>query len=683
MVKPERAFEIKMEEDSLFDRRLHPRIKAELSAVLSTNRERIVAQIIDITTEGAALRMPAGVLGIGDTVTVQFAMPRGGAAVSATGVICSLQSSVDKTCKVGVRFIQIPLEFRNLLSEWFAIRLKDRSAIDDRRTKNEIISRRVEFRNRRSARIIGVVDALNGLPSDAPWAILPPAYGETKTSVLITSYYLARNGFHCLRYDATNHTGESDGEIMHWSLRSMADDLQSAINYLEKEYGVHRTAVAAYSMAARAAIKAAAEDPRISTLVTLVGVVDLQATLKKAYKEDLIGTYMQGKRWGITEVLGFQVDLSSIEAAISGSFHSLQTTIEDLKKTKAKIVQIVTEHDLWVNLQDVRETVQAVGCEIKIISGAFHQLSENPAIAKLAMRTVVQKCLESECGKSVPLDSVHEPMLREIALQSRIEKEILRNLNSSFKEKEVEFWEKYLSSFDFILRSHDYQQLYEIAMNWLPARDKHRFLDAGCGVGNFIIWLLNNFSERQNVNGDRGLLDISSVEYVGLDYVETALSKAKQRLKTILGDATPSTKLAGWSFVYGDLNKRLSFEDNFFDFCCGNMVLSYVDDPLFTLREFYRITSPGGRLFLTSLKHSPDLGVIFNEFAKDAQKEDLEKARELLNNAGGIRHRVSQGYFRFFSAGELERLMHYAGFVNVHTMPVILNQGIMIAGEKK
>ena len=242
--------------------------------------------------------------------------------------------------------------------------------------------------------------------------------------------------------------------------------------------------------------------------------------------------------------------------------------------------------------------------------------------------------MESECGQALDITAVREPAIRAIALQSRIEKELLRNLNVSLKGNEVEFWEKYLSSFDFIMRSHDYQELYEFAMRWLPKGDKHRILDAGCGIGNFIIWLLNNYSNKKSSSRRHAGSVLQSMEYIGFDYAQATLEKAKHRVLARINGSAQSFSLPQWSFVYGDLNKRLPFDDNFFDFSSGNLVLSYVDDPLFTLREFFRVLSLGGRAVLSSLKHNPDLGIIFNEFARDAQGDELEKARGLLNNAG-------------------------------------------------
>src|SRR5438477_2267889 len=128
--------DLKMEEEALFDRRLHPRIKAQLPAILVLRHKEIPGDITDITSQGAAVRIPFGVLKIGDIVAVRFLIQKGDAIVNAKGVISSLQSPDDQMCEVGVRFIQISLDSRNLLSSWLADRLKDRNSIDDRRTKS-------------------------------------------------------------------------------------------------------------------------------------------------------------------------------------------------------------------------------------------------------------------------------------------------------------------------------------------------------------------------------------------------------------------------------------------------------------------------------------------------------------------------------------------------------------------
>ena len=82
-------------------------------------------------------------------------------------------------------------------------------------TKSDVIkSKRLEF-FRNNCKIVGYYDYIVGSEfKKKDFIIIPPAYGETKKDYISLSYYLVINGFHVIRYDATNHAGESDGETV-------------------------------------------------------------------------------------------------------------------------------------------------------------------------------------------------------------------------------------------------------------------------------------------------------------------------------------------------------------------------------------------------------------------------------------------------------------------------------------
>ena len=63
----------------------------------------------------------------------------------------------------------------------------------------------------------------------------------------------------------------------------------------------------ASSLSCRMAIRATSLDARISHLICLVGVVNVQSTLTTVYQEDVVSNYLDGKRWGINDVLGFEI----------------------------------------------------------------------------------------------------------------------------------------------------------------------------------------------------------------------------------------------------------------------------------------------------------------------------------------------------------------------------------------
>jgi hypothetical protein len=70
----------------------------------------------------------------------------------------------------------------------------------------------VQISGRNGLKIAACVDyAGEKLNPKRPWVVTAPKYGETKKNNLQMAYYLAANGLNVLRFDHTNHVGESEG----------------------------------------------------------------------------------------------------------------------------------------------------------------------------------------------------------------------------------------------------------------------------------------------------------------------------------------------------------------------------------------------------------------------------------------------------------------------------------------
>ncbi|HET8669097.1 MAG TPA: hypothetical protein VFM05_00275, partial [Candidatus Saccharimonadales bacterium] len=63
-------------------------------------------------------------------------------------------------------------------------------------------------------------------------AIIAPAYGETKENNLLISSYFAANGYYGLRFDWTDHVGESQGDIFISTLSKMSTDLDALLDFV-------------------------------------------------------------------------------------------------------------------------------------------------------------------------------------------------------------------------------------------------------------------------------------------------------------------------------------------------------------------------------------------------------------------------------------------------------------------
>jgi len=141
---------------------------------------------------------------------------------------------------------------------------------------------------------------------------------------------------------------------------------------------------------------------------------------------------------------------------------------------------------------------------------------------------------------------------------------------------------------------------------------------------------------------------------------------------------------------------NLDFPDASFDRISASLFISYLFDPEQIVRQFYRMLKPGGRLLLSSMRPDSDISVIFTDFIEQVARADgtegeagernekLEGARAMLNEAASLFELEEDGYFRFFTAGELETFVRRAGFTLLETRASLgePTQAVIITAEK-
>lgn len=606
------------------------------------------------------------------------------------------RESLDHKAKLAVRWMMRELRknigAEHIISIWPLIDLK-----------TPIISERMMYTNRAGKNIVGYCDHLETPTDDCTMIVLPPGYGETKRDAIPIAYYLAKNGFRVVRYDATDHVGESEGDMVSITMTKQKVDLLSTLDYLEERYGVRRFVVVASSLAKLVAIKAAAEDPRICLLIGVVAVVNLRETLKAVYHEDMIGDVAAGKGRDIYEVLGFQVSQEYHRSAIRDRFHDLSTTIEDLQRVSIPVVFFVAEHDAWVRLEDVQLVAEATNDrfprELRVIPDAMHQLFENPGIAKTVMKQIVQVCKRYLERIHLDLKEVLEPSMREMAIQNRLERDRLKKVMPIVWGEERQFWDRYLFQYQLIQKFPDYKELLDaiVTLLELPQDGKITLLDAGCGVGHFGAWLIAEVQSK---------IREGELSYLGVDFVKSALLEARKRhaelLRRFAGQPEHASyaPTAGWehpstllydagerscslSYVLTDLNYQLPFPSERFDRICCSLVLSYVQSPSNTLKELVRVLKPHGRVVITSLKPYADISQIYRNFISRAEcEEDILEARKLLSCAGAIKQREGVGHYYFFSERSLQGFMQRAGLSCGRPLRAFGNQANVLVGIK-
>jgi len=597
------------------------------------------------------------------------------------------ESELDRRARIAVRWMLTNLR-------------KQREFVPDNRDKTNrtlsdqaIASEFFTCQNLDGKRIVGVYDHLRQVGPDGPVVVIAPGYGETKRDSLTLAYYLAQNGFRVLRYDATDHIGESDGDIFNTTLPKMKEDLISVLNYMEARFNVRSCGIVAGSLSARVAIRAAVEDPRVSLLVSLVGVVDVRATLKAVYYRDIIGAFLEDQGWDVADILGFEVSRSFPETAIQGKYYDLSTTVEEVRKLKIPLVFLIAEKDAWVRLEDVRAVFEASihgGGELHVIPGTMHRIYENPKSTRLVLRQLVAGCKKYLISSEQSANEVREPNARDIVTQNKIERDRLRTLRETSQEEESQFWDQYLSKYVLITKSYDFRNLLSLVDLMLGSpQDGEYILDAGCGNGHYAAWILWSLAARtKEMPKNNGAFRFFRRNYIGLDFAPKALEEATRHLRSMEEEISTSIGMQqtglGFSFVLADLNYRLPFPDEYFEKICCNLVISYVENAKATTRELMRVLKPKGRLVITSLKPYADLSQIYRNFVVQvSSEEEVEEARRLLSSAGKVQQKEVEGLYRFFSEGALRALVARSGGVDIKSFQVFGDQAYLVACSKQ
>jgi len=551
---------------------------------------------------------------------------------------------------------------------------------------------RIELSNRAGKRIVAYLDVPKAA-APAGLVLIPPAYGDIKENYLFVSAYFAVNGFQCIRFDWTDHVGESEGDIFVATLTKMKDDFVGLLEYAERRWPSMDTGIVATSLAGRVALKVASVDPRVKFLVLLAPVVNLQTTLHAVYREDLVCNYLGGKRYGALDVLGFPINADEfLGDAVQGSFSTLSSAIGDADRVRVPTAVFVGARDHWVDMDEAQSTFRAVSCpgkEFVVFPNALHRFSENPDVLDSVIREAVQFAaghLERNGSKFV---DVSQPDFKLVHAREALEKAFLRNVYEYSKTEERDFWKKYLSRFQYIINIHDYWDLLTLLYKLLgDAWPGQKILDAGCGNGNYGLFLVSKQLYRLSQNAH--CLTDPPVSYVAADFIQDALQEASRKLNAVQMEFKKTRGLTfrtpGFvesNFILSDLETGIPFADNIFDQICCNLVVSYLRDPGKAIEEFRRVLRPGGKIVISSLKPNTDLSEVYRNFVSVAENEtQIEEARHLLSNSGMIKLKEVRGIYHFFSEKELRALMRQAGFNRTRVFRSFGDQANVAFAEK-
>lgn len=554
-----------------------------------------------------------------------------------------------------------------------------------------IRSSEIRFLSRSGGEIVGFIDAAEDCPLDAEVVIVTPKFGESKKNNLSMAYQLAANHLRVLRFDHTNHVGESEGVIENYTFSGAISDILAAIDYAEIQLSVSKVQIVANSLSARCALRVAALDDRVSRLVTLVGVVNFQHTAKVVYQKDMVEEYRHGRMQGISDILGHQVDVDAfLSDCIQHDLHDFNGSLKDVFEAKNEIFLFNAERDVWVDIDEVKELRNHSDLvTVSTISGAMHELRENPKAAEQASMELVYACKYGEISGEDTLNCrILVPGKKVILAQNKIERDRLRKA-APLRESEQDFWKTYLDKYNILEAVGDYQEYLELIGRCLgPIEPELIYFDCGCGNGMFGAWCVRDILSRQG--GDLQ----QSPAYFGLDLTAKGLRDAatKHAAASQLVAKAPQANELNRMYLRFDLDDlgltgseitQLPLADESVDRICCSLLISYLKDPNVLLGELYRVLKPNGKIILSSMKPFCDLSVIYKDVVEEAKGEQtLQSARNLLSAAGAIKLKEEEGHYKFYEKHELIDILKSAGFDGCRSYRSFGDQVNLVCAEK-
>jgi ubiquinone/menaquinone biosynthesis C-methylase UbiE len=244
---------------------------------------------------------------------------------------------------------------------------------------------------------------------------------------------------------------------------------------------------------------------------------------------------------------------------------------------------------------------------------------------------------------------------------------LVRNFSKLFLGKN--FWKNYFKVYDTLNNLLSYKLLLNKVIFLADIKDNEKILDAGCGTGNLYFCLKKN-----NIN------------YYGIDNIEEALKKARDKFK--------NSPKAFWSFM--DLSKKLDFSGDFFDVIIFNNVIYSLTEKGRdnALSEFYRVLKPKGRLVITFLKKkfSPKI-IYFESFRLERRKRGKLKTYLLALNMLVptlkiffynflIKIKEQKNRFIFYKHAEIRNLLKKSDFENIKIKNIYAGQAYLVFCSK-
>jgi PAS domain S-box-containing protein len=597
--------------------------------------------------------------------------------------------------RIGIRFSQLTpfaeREVNRILAQHIG------SSIDFAKPDGRplIVSERWECRNTHHQVIAVTADhARHHISPSTPIVIVIPGFGSTQTDYVPLSFYLAANQLRVLRYDHSNHVGQSEGSILHITLGNMQADLQNVLDFVHTTWPTAPVALLAEDIAARVAVKVAAQSTSADQLFLLNPVLDIETALSMIVRPNVIEAYRQGHRRGVANLWGLNVDFDRfIGDAITGDYVGLASVTADF-------AQLVTPPVILASSRKNRPIEQMFGPQHQFLQAMeaaptvvslpadMSEDSDTDDARRAAAFMTVLKLISTSLTGGPPSAQVQEPNLRDAYQQRQLEHERIRIRCHVSQATRSALWGAHLAHLPQLEHLPDYLAMTNEVYRWLlPLEPGMTVLDFGCGQRNFVRLLLTNQAYR--LAHQRGRT-IAPLRYVGLDQSHESLRLAEQQIRIFakelpgtLTTAAPIAHVIETSWMHTDWNLSLPFTDGSIERILCHLSLSFTPSPLHCLRQMLRVLHPDGTAVVTCFQPHTDLSALFRRHLRAADHDEFGSPAQIaLHYLGRLREALRHGILHSYERVELVHLLAHAGAGLIQSFSVLDNQLLLAIVRK-
>jgi len=597
--------------------------------------------------------------------------------------------------RFGVRFIQLPGFAEREVNRVIAQHIGSSIDLDGITGRATIVSARRECRNARG-QVIAITDdhARHQISPNTPIVVLSPGFGCTQTDYIALSEFLALNRLRVLRYDHSNHVGQSDGDVLQTTLRSMQADLQTVVEFVHTTWPTAPLAVMAEDIAARVALKVVAQLPVVHLLLLANPVLDIQTALATEHHHDLLADYQHGLRLGSGNVWGLNINLDQfLSDIIAGRYATLATTVADLAALTVPMVILTSpsaEPSMRHSFPSPEQSLRAlptmpatipIPSALTVIGRTFD--TRLLASFKTLFTEIARVCVS---GDSLP--ALQEPTSRDISRQYLLESERIRIRHHVSQSTREALWVAHLAQLPQLGTLHHHawllQELYQQA---LPLEPGMRIFELGCGTGDFARALAMNHLYRL---AHTSRTPQRPIHYLGIDQSVETLASADQAFTTLhrelqstFAGVVGPTPAVTTEWIPAEWGTRIPVFNQPADRIVSHLALSFVSSPLAFLRQVIRALTPEGHLVVSCVQPHTDLAGIYREHLRMAGQDELSPSAQIfLHYLGRLHEAIRHGILHAFDREQLSDLLRHAGASPIRIVPVLDGQLLLATARR-